>query len=421
MANEENHERLTFAALSVQPEEIQKFYLPEKKMLGSRYCMYGDIFPHSKGKERKALEKFMLTPNGRPAKMGPSEIRIQGRHGWHSENWDMARKKYYHWAKSISEAVALNDVSVAAQFLGVASHDLGDTAALPHPLGQKELDMNIVSLLFPPKGKYRFMTMHNFLENYPCAVDISGYAPVLAGSGLKETAFYFAERVSALVEDIFSRIIPALKAAYSGNDASLRTQIGAAFGEGAKVLADLIYTSYCLGRKRICEADKKTLASKKLKLDEVIPIDFSGWTPYPYFFKRIHKSPANLDMNQEPFPLMLDLSGKKKKFKYGFGVGMKARWEYVLPRGVYKKLVAYVGLNCDLPQEVPVILEISGGGKTLLREILKDIGDAHKMELDISKVSRLLFRVGPQKKSVDILGRIPCHVVIADPLLIRNN
>lgn len=412
MANHPNHAAVTDAAFQAQCPAFREAFAGEHAAMLDLYCMYGDLVHHAKGEEWERMSAFTHLPDGKMAVMGPESVD-------EAEVTRVYRGQYQYWFQRMAEAIAAADVSAAAQFMGVISHSLGDTAALPHALGRMGLGMQFIRRLFPTESMHRHRPLHNVLEDLPVTVDIGDYQPRLRGETPGESAFNLGEDVARLINATLARFEPALKALYRDDWDEATRIAGLAFSAGARVLADVMHTAWCLGRQAFPVAEREALAAEPIRLAERVPAGFSEWSPYPYFMKQLHRSPVSMDMEMNPVALMLvDEAGQTATYQEGFGIGVRAHVEYAIPAGVYDRLRARIGVHPSLPSSVPVRVTCKLGETCLYSRVFDDASCPNTVDLDVRPGGLLRLATEPAIE-IDPLGKVPCHVVVAEPRLTK--
>ncbi|MBI4977037.1 MAG: NPCBM/NEW2 domain-containing protein [Spirochaetes bacterium] len=414
MANYPNHAQVTRRALAVQPAWIRTALAKQSKRLIEYYCLYGDLVVSGKPAERKIMERFMVMPDGKRAVMGPSSLDER-------ENARVWYDAFQYWYAAAAHAVKHNRIADAAQFLGVISHALGDTTALAHPLSHSEgLRMELIKRLFPTKKKYRYMSLHNLLENLPTSFSITGHRPVLLGRTPDEAAFMTAQSMVQLATRTLAKLSSAIKALYADNISRVQRIAGDAYADSSRVYADIVFTAFSIGAGKYEPADVDGMKNEKLRLDTLVPYAMSGWSPHPYFFKQLYNAPCNFNRQMEPFPLMLrDGGGRRRQYVHGFGAGISSFIEYRLPKNTFRQFTCIIGLNDGLVQRTPALVEIKDGTRVLFSRKFKTKQEVAHVTIDLAGVNSLRFETAAVGK-YEKFGTVDCHIVIADPVLERT-
>ncbi|MEK6795709.1 MAG: NPCBM/NEW2 domain-containing protein [Spirochaetota bacterium] len=408
MANYPNHQRITRAAISVQPVWIRSLLGTQAKRLGDHYCLYGDLVVSGKPSERKVMERFMTMPDGKRAVMGPASLDER-------ENCRVWNKEFSFWYAAISAAIRRKRMADAAQYLGVIAHALGDTTALAHPLSHSEgLRMELIKRLFPTNKKYRYMSLHNLLENLPTSFSIRGHRPVLLGASAEEAAFFTAQEMVRLTTRTLAKLPNAIKKLYADDIPAVQRIAGDAYADSARIYADIMYTAFSMA----CGKAGRGSLPKTVCLDPLVPSSMSGWSPHPYFFKPLYDAPCNFDRRMEPFPLMLQAGARKKEYAHGFGMGVTSYIEYSLPAGVFRRFSCIIGLNAGLAERTAVSVAVTDGKRSLFKKTFRSVRDIEVLDIDLAGVRSLRFETTGAGK-YEKFGTVDGHVVVADPVLMR--
>jgi hypothetical protein len=410
MASAANHATITAAAFDVQSPAFRSAFAAEHQAMIDYYCLYGDLFVHAKGAERKTMARYMTLPDGSCAAMGPRTV---------DEIAEAAvnRRQFAAWMAALRDCIAAEDVAGAAQFYGVVSHAIGDTSALPHALGELGYDMQLMRRLLPAPSIDRHRSLHNYLENMHTTFDLDGYQPRLRGRTADEAAFFLTDDMGQLINDTLARILPALDAVFRGDTPTAAAAVAAAFRRGAEVLADIMHTGWCLGQNTFADTDIAAFLADPVALTHHIPASCGRWAPWPYIFKPVYSAPVCIDTDLDPVPLaVMAADGTAEPVAAGYGIGLEAQIAYDLPAGVFDRFTTRIGLHPQLPQEMPVELAITLAGADLHRAILSHASTAEDLAFDVSAGGRLQIETAAAI-DVDRLANHNCHLVIAAPEL----
>jgi len=110
------------------------------------------------------------------------------------------------------------------------------------------------------------------------------------------------------------------------------------------------------------------------------------------------------------------ICGYYKLARYVFGLGAPFQIDYLIPEGVYKKFISFVGLHSDLGKGGEIIFKVAIDEKIVFNSgVLKD-DKARKIEIPLRKGEKLSLITQPSKES---FGKFENQGVWAEPILCK--
>ena len=418
MADGIGHGLMTRVAFESLPEWQQKIWEEEKQKLVNIYCMYGDSYF---GDKKEEAQPYMKMPDG-SIPMIPWQYRFfkktaPGKDFFTCGYYRLARYVFDYYISQIARNLKDRKIKDSAGFAGVLAHFIEDAGCPSHSIGvDLGIDMEIIKLLLPPSDKKkRLMQFHNILEGEYEEFTLKGYKPKLLGLTSKEASFNLLDRFTDMLENSTRQILAMAEAFYRDDYKTLKKHLTESGIFSSKVLADALYTAFCIAFNRFDKKETKIL--RKRKISELTPYKWTGWAPYPYFYPVVRNSNMSLDKGFKPVPLKLNIDGKVKEFKYGFGIGAPFEIRYLLPKGVYKKFCCIIGLHSDLGKDGEIIFKVVIDEKIVFNSgIIKD-DRARRIEILLGKGEKLSLITQPTKNS---FGRFGNQAVWAEPMIVKN-
>ncbi|MCM8803051.1 MAG: NPCBM/NEW2 domain-containing protein [Candidatus Omnitrophica bacterium] len=417
MADGKGHGLMTRVVFKSLPKWEQKIWKSEKQNLEEIYCMYGDSYF---GDKKEEAAPYMEMPNGNTP-MVPWQYRFfkktaPGKDFCICGYYKLARKVFEYYISKIVESLKMSKISDSAKFAGVLAHFIEDSGCPSHSIGvDLGIDMEIIKLLLPTKNKEKqLMQFHNILEGEYEKFSLKRYKPKLLGLNAKESSFNLLERFTDMLENSVKQILPMVEAFYKDDYKTLKKHLTEAGKFSSQVLADAFHTAFCIAYQKFEEKEKKEL--ERVKVNRLTPYRWTGWAPYPYFYPVIRNSNMSLDKGFKPVPLRLNIDGKIKEFKEGFGLGAPFEITYLLPKGVYKKFHSYIALHSDLGKGGEIIFKVKINDRVVFNSgVIRD-DKAREIEIKIENGEKFSLITQPTKNS---FGKFGNQAIWAEPILIK--
>lgn len=387
MPDGRGHQILTRAAIACLPDLERELLSPVKDKLENEYCMHGDsYFTH-----QAEIGPYVELPDGR-LPMDPWEIRFFKKDApgvdWYiCGYYDLMRTSFEYFAGKCVDSLRSGRVDDYARYLGSIAHVIEDCGCPSHAVGTTMgTDMKMIKLLRPSSNTEKMaQQFHSVLEGkyQPFSID---YEPRLLGASPAEISFHLLERFTDMLEVSIAQIIPMVDAFYEDDEETLSAHLTLSGKKTSETLADFVHAT-------LCAANANPGDSEPVWLSELTPYRRSAWAPSNYPYIEIRKAPWCLKKGHVPIPLALFFDGEKRSYGKGFGLGVPFKMSYVLPKGVYKKFDARVGLHGELGGERGVIFIVIGDGEELAKARCETVNDSKTITADISDIDNLSLRV----------------------------
>ena len=301
------------------------------------------------------------------------------------------------YVREIIRALRRQDYDSAARFLGVYSHYIGD---FTQPAHHYELD---IGLLLPPPAVMRNCNYHRMLEDVEATVTTLRRRPCLLGSSPHELLFRLPARYAALFERSVAAVIPMTRAIYRGQFETASRVMDRIVLDSAALFADFCCTVWAIAQRRFRASDLRRLQACDLRnippsaydaefnfshrplIDAVSVAEYGPATRFALFYPRPGDQPAAIAVNGVcVIPHALPLPG----------VPLGAMLEYRLPRDVFSRFEADVGLLAGETRQAACRFEVLADGRSLFSSPSLKPGDcALHVALDIARCRKLRLTV----------------------------
>ncbi len=364
------HDSIALAALSVQTDEVKKYFKPHMKEL-----VESSWYPDRAGEVKKTADAGFLYPPVPKAAWQKKLENVSSRNKFWTWCGQPPLASVYlcgHYLKKVLSSIDTDDTVSAVKFSGVYSHVIADIMEPGHAVFDWIIDIFLpASSASPYSG--------GVYTNKECLrgpVNIRGYRPKLLGGSVKRAEMGM---IAGLINGSrfgASLAIPIEKALYAGKIKEARQLSSLAQNEAARQFADFIHTVFCL-------------EGKNRGKNPLLPLDMCG---YPFISAEIScycrfrplvdifLDPDFFDDAKPQFilkklPLAL-LSGHGKIERvHGFSmmpgnITSPASVEYLLVPGAYNTFSARVGFNPAFRKSLPflsAVFTVSGDGRELAR------------------------------------------------------
>lgn len=428
----DDHKLSTKIALGLLPDWVNEILLKEKNNLIEEYCMYPDYYydPHKYSR----VQPFLFFFKGVPFHYLPRQQIIY-------DNWQVVysgnkfcikriyqpKNEFYYFCirafrfyfKRIMKNLIENRISEAAKFTGSFIHTLQDFCSNLHCLENPEgSDIFVLDRLIKPHGYDKYMTPSMILaKEYPFFLNIRKYRPFLLGTTQPEAIFHLYSRLVSKITRIRFYLIPLVEGVYRNKKKQIQKNQSFIILEGAKLVADVLYTIFSLTFNRFKKNQVDVL--KKIHLEEISPIEKPYILSYPYRFTPIVNNFC-LDMDRRFVPLQLKFpDGTVKTFRHGFGTGCHIEYDlvYDIPKNVFKNFQGNVGLHPILGKNGKIKVEISLNNKVFYHNEFGERKLADIFDVPILCGGKLKLTV---RDRTGCWGSPDNNVVWAEPILIKN-
>ncbi len=259
--------------------------------------------------------------------------------------------------------LAQNEPDEAMKFLGVLCHwneDPGCPSAHSSPVNEATLRR-----LLPPTTK---LANKNYLFGYGGIADTGKYTipeeqyhPQLLGTTIPEAAARIYQHQRLLRAHAAALIIPLVQAEIAENAAQADLQRQTAAIYNAKHVADILYTVFCLQKKRFDTDEVEALKTQPLTAWE--PDTKMQMITHPYYVTPFLINQA-MDAKRHLHPLTFAGEPKTKSaITQGFGMGTPYTLNYKLGPGiVFDRLTCRVGLHSTAGEAGKVAFAIMVNG-----------------------------------------------------------
>ncbi|MCK5845527.1 MAG: hypothetical protein KAG97_12510, partial [Victivallales bacterium] len=321
---------------------------------------------------------------------------------WEAPFYDKMTATLSYFSARIADSLASGDITTAARFAGTMAHFFEDNAVPAHAMD--DTDLEIVKDLFPPPPEMRSFPFHSEMERDPALFDLGGYVPEVLGTSAAEIAFLFTDRIINTVLFARSRMLDFFKAFYDGDDARIAELNAEICVYSAKVYADYIHTVTSLAFERF-DAPTSSVPITSRSLSKVYPYRQTAWAGGGYNqtapFDLVGR---NLDASFTPVSATLKhADGTVLECPDSLCATAHYEYEFRIPKGVYKAISFYYGLNSKMISHFSIVFEVSvGGGEVIFREE-KALSDfAGSASLEIPKNADLLRFTTTLDDAVDV-------------------
>lgn len=370
------HGTITQASLKALPAWQQEALGTELQPLGSLYCAIPDLV-HT----RKDLAPYAMM-DSRPGIVYLVNLHLPATP---AENYEYLR---YFLDKAVA-AMQTNAVADATRFAGTLAHFLEDWGCPAHSVPNDNM-FTLFKQFLPPPDDYRHTPLHGPVENGTFDLALSGYKPRLLGTTVDEAAFTLLQRSQEATVYARGQVVPIIQALYADDTNAWNAAQQKAALFDAKLVADALYTFLCLGHRQIAPAEAAPL--RTVDLSAFAPLEAPNlYIPQSAFFGKPKWGHAimgaALKDGKEAVPLKLnvDENGKVtvRTFPSGIGTGTRSTLSYLIPKNVYTRFTAQVGLHAELGKTGNVTFEVLGNGRSLAR-IGPLLGDAPSRTVDVN-------------------------------------
>jgi hypothetical protein len=329
----------------------------------------------------------------------PDELAGKGLHFWPCGVTDQAGRTpltLYLMSRALDSYRAGN-LEDFIKFIGCLSHLFGDTTQAAH-LGV-DISLAFIAQLMPKPDTPEFADFH-YHTSIEAVTGTCGdlRSPQLLGMSLEETAWRLAQRCGQAVVDCRQYIVPILQALFAGEQKKAEELAGPAVTIAAQLTADAMVTIMLIGDQAITAEQRAELAEVDLRLqktdDALHDLVYGG----PVLDGNKDVPPNNAPIT--PGKLLLP-DGTWQSIK-GIGVlphsGMsgprECRMTYRLPKGVFQRFSALVGMHADLARDGACDFVIEADGQEIYRSgRMTAQTPAHEIELNISTTQVLTLKV----------------------------
>ncbi len=306
------------------------------------------------------------------------------------------------------------DVSEAARFLGVYSHYVGDFAQPAH-----YYELHIANLL-PPPAHYRNCNYHRMLEDVCSTVTTPRRRARLLALSPPDLEFRLTAPYGALHARAMAAVVPMLRSVYRRNHPHAVRALNPVVQAAGELFGDA-----CLTILRIARGDftpREASALRCCPLHTLPPNAFD----------------AEFNFSQRPLVnwITRETYGRAERFRLryapddirtvdgvcviphalpGEGISLSSMMEYHLPRGVFGRFEADVGLLAGVDRQAKCRFEVELDGRAAFQSPWAGPGDpAGHVVLDVEGVRRLRL-LTPTDGSTDRLA----FPIWASPRLFR--
>lgn len=279
----------------------------------------------------------------------------------------------------------------------------------------------LLQQFLPPTDAMKDKLLHSPIESGELHVAVPGYKPALLGTTVEEAAWRLLHRVHEGILNARRTTIPIIQALYAEDKEGVTTNQLKAATMDAKVVADALYTTMCLGSGKFDSAERASL--EKVGISRFFPLEAVNlYYPQTQFFSAPYwgfpHSGVVLAEGTKAVPLKLRVQDKtgtgEKEFADGISVGMGRSLTFLLPKNVYGRFTVLAGLHSELGTKGRVEFTVSGDGKPLASIIVSGTDPAARLECDITHVSELQLTAvsrGTEPKSN--------YAIWAEPMLVK--
>jgi hypothetical protein len=413
------HPLITQASLLALPVWQRELWQPEAEALARTYSLYGDTYYTHKAE----LGPFVEMPDGTLPSWGMTALRLKKNYGfavdfWESPFYEACERTLTYFLDRIAASLAAGDLHAAAQFAGTMAHHLEDSGVPAHSVDHGDLEF--VKDYLPPPARFASYPLHGYTERSPGTVVLGDYQPRLYGTTAEEAGANFVARYVDLTLQARRLLFPLANCLYRGKEERAAALRNKAATMCAKVLADYLYTATCLGAQRFEERDRRRL--RVLKLADRWPYRQTAWAPAPYFEPGpMRLRGINLDMARNPVPCSLNVADaggvRAERCREALGAGAYFEYHYRVPRGVYGRFTARVGIHATLGAQRSIDFEVKLDGQSAWQKTIRPGEPAEAIDIVAGGCRDIqLISSGPWLTDPDGNNN---HVVWDEPRLIR--
>ena len=301
------------------------------------------------------------------------------------------------YIREIIRALRRRDDAAAARFLGTYSHYIGD---FTQPAHHYELD---IGLLLPPPQAMRNCNYHRMLEDVEATVSTLRRRSCLLGASPGELLFRLPARYATLFQRSVSAVIPMTRAIYRGQFQAASRVMDRVVLDSARLFADFCYTVWAIAQRSFATPDLRRLHACDLRevppsaydaefnfshcplIDAVSVAEYGPATRFALFYPRPGRRPAAVEVKGMcVIPHALPLPG----------VPLGSMLEYRLPRGVFTRFEADVGLLAGETRQAACRFAVLADGRPLFSSPPLKPGDcALRVALDVAHCRTLRLAV----------------------------
>ncbi len=399
------HGAITQAALSTLPGWQQELLGEELGLLGRRYCIIPDLVYTD-----RELAPYATMDSQ------PGVVYLVGLHlpAAPPENHEVI---HYFLGRAV-DAQRAGRTTDAARYAGTLVHALEDWGCPAHVVPGDNM-FTLLQQLLPPPSSHQYALLHGPIEAGTLRLDLRDRAPQLLGDSVAEAAFRLLHRANQATLTARGQVAAIIQALYAGDgEAVTAAQLRAATLD-AELVADALYTLFCLATDRPDEA--ATAALRTFDLAAAIPLEAPQlYLPQAAFFSAPYwgfaRSGVALEVGTRPVPLKLRVAADgtvvERTLTAGLGTGTRSILTYLVPPGVYTRFTALAGLHADLGRTGHVKLEVLGDGRPLAAVELTGDQPAHAFDCPLDQVTRV--QLVATSRGGDGQGN---HVVWGEPCL----
>lgn len=403
------HGTITQAALETLPAWQIETLGEEQKPLASLYCVIPDLVY-----TRKDLAPYAMMDN-RPGVVYLVNLHLPATP---SENYELLRA---FMGKAVA-ALQTNNVADAARYAGTLSHMLEDWGCPAHVVPNDNM-FSLFKQFLPPPDAYRYKLLHSPVEGGTFPVALGKRRPRLLGTSVDEAAFGLLSLSQAATVYARGQVIPIIQALYANDTNACNAAQQKAAIQDANVVADALYTLFCIGCHRFDPDDLTALASADLTA--YTPLEAPNlYIPQAAFFSKPYWGCSTFGVilkgGTEAVPLRLNVAENGqtvvKTFASGIGTGTRTSLSYLLPTDVYQRFTVHVGLQAELGVTGNVTFEILGNGRSLTR-VGPIKGEARSQPINIALAGITNLQLIATSSGGDSTGN---YAVWAEPRLVKT-
>ena len=354
------HSTITQAALETLPPWQKEFLGKELQPLGALYCAIPDLVY-----TRKDLAPYAMM-DSRPGVVYLVNLHLPASP---TENYDLLRT---FMDKAVA-ALQTNNVADAARYAGTLSHMLEDWGCPAHSVPNDNM-FTLFKQFLPPPDAYRYTLLHSPVEGGIFPVALNHRRPHLLGASANEAAFGLLSLSQAATVYARGQVVPIIQALYANDTNACNAAQQKAAVQDANLVADALYTLFCIGRQTFDPTELAALATADLTA--YAPLEAANlYHPQASFFSKPYwgcsTSGVILKDGSKAVPLRLTVTedGKPavKTFASGIGTGTRSSLSYLIPQDVYQRSTVRVGLHAELGATGNVTFDVAGNGHSLAR------------------------------------------------------
>ena len=322
------------------------------------------------------------------------------------------------YARNAFRAARRGDAVEAARFIGVFSHFIGDLSQPAHHFVGEKYD------LLPPPPHLTNCELHVNTERPATTTTRPRGRPATLGLSVDELVFRIESRLINLQKSAVAAIVPLVQAFYAGRGERMNRHFDHIMAEAAELLADFCHTVARLAEGKIDTDDLRACGKCDLRAVAPMAYDVEGlWGGRPILDFITTKDA----LAARPFKMTVATKGEKWTapvkgicaIPYAMPAKNRPLWswiEYKLPKNVFSRFEALVGLDAELRPQASYDFEVVADGKVIGAARGAADGDAaRKVSADISGARKLRLVVRTDG-STDKLA----YPIWGEPKLVRK-